>query len=138
MRRVLVDTGPLVALRNIRDQHRSRIEVLAKDLPDQLMTSWPVLTEVAYLLRTHPDEVQIVLNSLRSGLLVILPLTAADAEPISVILRKYADHSLSLADASLMHLAERESIDEIFTLDAKDFYSFESQAVRRSPLLRNF
>lgn len=123
---VLVDTGPLVALRNSRDQHRERVEQLAQGLPEQLLTCWPVLTEAAYLLREHPREVQVLLDSARTGLLSILSLTAMDAAPIARIMDKYADHSFSLADASLMHLAEREGIKEIFTLDEKDFSQFRS------------
>ncbi len=132
---VLVDTGPLVAMRNTRDQHRDRVEELAQGLPEQLMTCWPVLTEAAYLLRDHPQEVQVLLDSVRKGLLILLPLTAADAALIALILDKYADHSFSLADASLMHLAEREGIEEIFTLDEKDFGLFRSSRGTRLTLI---
>ena len=40
---------------------------------------------------------------------------------ITVILAKYADLGVQLADASLVHLANREGIDTIFTLDRRDF-----------------
>lgn len=123
-RRVLIDTGPLVAMRNTRDQHRARVEQLAQSLPEQLFTSWPVITEAAFLLRGHPQEVQILLESIRRGVLGILPLTAVDIPAIAKIMEKYADQTLSLADASLMYLAERDDILEVFTIDAKDFSLF--------------
>ncbi len=125
-RRVLVDTGPLVALRNVRDQHRDRIQELARVLPQQLYTCWPVLTEATYLLREHPEEVQVLLEGVRQGVLVLLPLTAVDASPVAAILKKYADQSFSLAEAALMHLAEREDITEVVAVDPHDFSIFRT------------
>jgi len=40
---------------------------------------------------------------------------------INSILAKYQDQAFQFADACLMHLAEREKIDTVFTLDRKDF-----------------
>lgn len=129
-RRVLVDTGPLVAMRNTSDQHRDHVHHLARLVPEKLFTCWPVLTEAAYLLRSHPKEIQILLDNAGSGVLSLLALTDQDAAPIARILKKYADQSLSLADASLMHLAEREGIEEVFTIDEKDFSVFRTRAGR--------
>jgi predicted nucleic acid-binding protein len=134
-RAVLVDTGPLVALRNKRDQHRERIEALAVQLPEHLITCWPVLTEAAHLLRQHPQEVEVLLNAVHSGVLRIAQLTSADVAVISSIMKKYADHSVSLADASLMYLAERDGIDEVFTIDAKDLSLFRKSDGRPLQLI---
>jgi predicted nucleic acid-binding protein len=134
-RAVLVDTGPLVALRNKRDQHRERVESLAANLPENLITCWPVLTEAAHLLRQHPQEVEILLNAVHSGVLQIAHLTAADVPAISHIMKKYADHSVSMADASLMYLAERDGIDEVFTIDAKDLSLFRKSDGRPLQLI---
>lgn len=74
-----------------------------------------------------------VLKAIARGSLSILPMTDRDAEPIAPIMAKYADQPLSLADASLMHLAEREGVEEVFTVDAKDFSVYRTasgQALR--------
>jgi predicted nucleic acid-binding protein len=134
-RAVLVDTGPLVAMRNKRDQHRERIEALASQLPEHLITCWPVLTEAAHLLRQQPQEVEVLLNAVHSGVLRIAQLTSADVAAISKIMKKYADHSVSLADASLMYLAERDGIDEVFTIDAKDLSLFRKSDGRPLQLI---
>jgi predicted nucleic acid-binding protein len=55
------------------------------------------------------------------GAFRILPLDESDLPSISAILTKYRDLRLQLADAALLHLANRESIDTIFTLDRRDF-----------------
>src|SRR5437667_10160651 len=114
MRRVLVDTGPIVAILSRRDQyHRTCVEAL-RDLPGPLFTCWPVITEAAWLLRRDATAVQQLLNSLDTGFLELLPLTTADAKPIAAILKKYRDIRTQLADASLVYLPAGHGLDTIF------------------------
>jgi len=121
MRRVLVDTGPIVAILSRRDQyHRTCVEAL-RDLPGPLFTCWPVITEAAWLLRRDTNGVQQLLNSFDTGFLELLPLTTADAKPVTSILKKYRDIRIQLTDAALVHLAARDGLDTIFTLDQRDF-----------------
>jgi len=40
---------------------------------------------------------------------------------IAAILTRYRDLGVQLADASLVHLANREGIETVFTLDRRDF-----------------
>lgn len=126
-RRVLLDTGPLVALLSKRDQHHSRCHELAKTLPAQLFTSGPVITEASYLISKQGGQSpRPILGMIRAGQLVVLPLEKDDYLGIDDILNRYSDQEFSLADASLMFLAEREGIEEIFTVDAKDFSVFRT------------
>jgi uncharacterized protein len=121
MRRVLADTGPIVAILSRRDQyHRTCVEAL-RDLPGPLFTCWPVITEAAWLLRRDSNAVQQLLNSIESGFLELLPLTTSDAKAIASILKKYRDIRIQLADAALVHLAARDGVHTIFTLDQRDF-----------------
>jgi predicted nucleic acid-binding protein len=121
MRRVLADTGPIVAILSRRDQyHRVCVEAL-REMPGPLFTCWPVITEAAWLLRRDPAAVQQFLHSLDTGFLELLPLTAPDAKPIAAILKKHRDIRIQLADATLVHLATRDGLDTIFTLDQRDF-----------------
>src|SRR5437899_9481021 len=121
MRRVLVDTGPIVAILSRRDQfHRTCVEAL-RDMPGPLFSCCPVITEAAWLLRRDSNAVQQLLNSLDAGFLELLPLTTTDAKPIAAMLKKYRDIRIQLADAALVHLAARDGLDTIFTLDQRDF-----------------
>ncbi len=121
MRRVLADTGPIVAILSRRDQyHRTCVEAL-HDLPGPLFTCWPVITKAAWLLRRDSNAVQKLLNSIDTGFLELLPLTVSDAKPIASILKKYRDIRIQLAAATLVHLAARDNLDTIFTLDQRDF-----------------
>ena len=121
MRQVLVDTGPIVAILSRRDQyHRICVEAL-REMPGPLFTCWPVITEAAWLLRRSGAAVQQLVRSLDVGFLELLPLTADDATAIASILKKYGDLGMQLADAALVHLATRDGMDTIFTLDRRDF-----------------
>lgn len=116
-----MDTGPVVAILSRRDQyHRICVEAL-RDLPAPLLTCWPAMTEAAWLLRGDSKAVSQLLNSIDAAFLEILPLTGADAKPIGSIMKKYADLDIQLSDAALVHLAGRDHLDTIFTLDQRHF-----------------
>jgi predicted nucleic acid-binding protein len=121
MKRVLVDTGPIVAILSRRDQYHQTCVDALRSLPGPLFTCWPVITEAAWLLRCDGNALQQLLNSLDTGFLELLQLTTADAKPLAFILKKYRDIRIQLADAALVHLAGRDGLDIIFTLDQRDF-----------------
>jgi predicted nucleic acid-binding protein len=89
----LIDTGPLVAYFNRRDQHHVRCAAVFDSLAPPLYTCWPVLTEAAYLLLTQGGVhlVQKLLDSCGTGFLEILPLGAYDAHAIADFLEKFSD-----------------------------------------------
>lgn len=120
-RRVLLDTGPLVALMSERDTHHKRcVETLAI-LPPPLLTCWPVLTEAAWLLRNQHRPLDRIADAHAAGLFECLPLDGDSLPEIARIMRRYEDAGLQLADAALVYLAERENIRTVFTLDRRDF-----------------
>lgn len=123
---VLVDTGPLVAILDRSDSSHQKCAETLRQLRTPLITTWPVLTEAAYLLRTRPDLVQRLVRSASEGFLRIEQLTATDAVAMAEILDRYADQSFQLADVSLMYLAERDRLETVFTLDRVDFGVFRS------------
>ena len=121
MKRVLVDTGPLVAILSAADEHHERCAEALRNLPGPLFSCWPVITEAVWLLRGHPRVVQQLLGSIHSGFLEVLPLASLEAKAIANILKKYESSRPQLADAALVYLAGRDGIETIFTLDRRDF-----------------
>lgn len=45
---------------------------------------------------------------------------------VNRILTKYEDQAFDFADACVMHLAEREALNDVFTLDLNDFSKFRT------------
>jgi uncharacterized protein len=118
---VLIDTGPLVALLSVRDEQHSTCVTQLRELAPPLLTCWPVVTEAAWLLRRQPVAVKALFRGFASGLLRLLVLDEADLPHIEEFLRRYRNIGAQVADAALVHLAEREGIESIFTLDRRDF-----------------
>ena len=130
MSRVLVDTGPLVAILSRSDQHHEICVKALRDLPGPLLSCWPVITEAVWLLRRYPPGVRKLLASLNGGFVDLLPLAGPDAQPISQLMERYANIRPQLADAALVYLAERERIGTIFTLDQRDFAVYRTRRKR--------
>ncbi len=119
--RVLVDTGPLVALLASSDsRHRLCVDTFESIAPP-LLTCWPVLTEAAWLLRKQHRPIDRMFDMHAAGLFAILPLDGEDLGAIAEIMRRYESARVQFADASLAHLAEREDVRTLFTLDRRDF-----------------
>jgi predicted nucleic acid-binding protein len=119
--RVLVDAGPLVAIYRERDEHHHVCVEASRQLHAPQYTCWPVATEAAYLLKESPAAVQSLLGKIAAGDLVILPLTRDDAPAIGRIIETFHDQDTDFADACLVHLAEREAISTVFTVDRRHF-----------------
>jgi uncharacterized protein len=119
---VLVDTGSLIALYNGNDPaHRSCSET-ARLLPvGKAYTCWPVITEAFYLLRKYPRQRKSLLGAIHRGEFIILLLTSEDLPSIDEIMSKYHDQDVDLADAALVHLANREQIGTVFSTDRRHF-----------------
>jgi predicted nucleic acid-binding protein len=136
IRRVLVDTGPLVAIVSEVDQDHNRcVEQLTQIIPP-LLTCWPVITEAAWLLRDQPKEWERLVGGFETGLLKLLPLDEICFPSVLAIMRRYRKLGAQLADACLLELADREDTDLVFTLDRPDFTVYrlpDGRALRLLP-----
>ena len=120
-RRILLDTGPLVALLAESDsRHRLCVETFAS-LSAPLFTCWPVLTEAAWLLRKQHRPLDRMADACTAGMFQLLSLDGDSLTEIAAIMRRYEDSGVQLADAALAHLADRENIRTVFTTDRRDF-----------------
>ncbi len=133
MRSVLLDTGPWLALFHGADRQHGRIvDWLRREGTGlRLFSTWPVLTEVAFFLRA--DTKQRVLAWIERGAVELVDLDARDRAAMAQFLGRFADQRPDLADASLLALAQRLGVDEVATLDDKDFASYRigrNQALR--------
>src|SRR5436190_2528940 len=79
---VLVDTGPLVALRNPLDSQHARCVEILRLIQPPLLTCWPVLTEAAWMLRHNADLVSRMLRSMTQGTFTILNIQAEEIPEI--------------------------------------------------------
>ena len=118
---VLVDSGPIVAILSESDEHHQACVGELRRIRGPLLTCWPVVTEAAWLLRAYPLAIARLLSSFHGAPFELVPLDEADLSGVAAILARYKGLGIQLADASLVHLANREGIETMFTLDRRDF-----------------
>lgn len=119
--KIVVDTGPLVAIANPDDEQHEACVLELKALTPPLHTTWAVLTEVTYMLRSRLGSVTELLRRLEAGAMICHDLPQESSTWFIKFFEQYRDHEPQLADASLVYVAEKEGIGTVFTLDRRDF-----------------
>jgi predicted nucleic acid-binding protein len=135
VRSVLVDTGPIVAILSPSDANHSICVEQLRELRCPLATCWPVLTEAAWLLRHDPAVITVLVKSFQIGPFELAPLDSSDLAPVADLLHRYRNLNLQLADAALLHLANRERIETVFTLDRRDFETVRLKTGKKLELI---
>jgi hypothetical protein len=129
---VLLDTGPVVALLNRSDRFHDAAATWFRDFRGQLLTTEAVITETAYVLAASPPHQRAALlwfdRAVRAGLLLIEPLT--DLPALVRILERYASRRPDLADASLVWLGITHRVDQVATVDDRDFRVYRGYSNR--------
>lgn len=126
----LIDTGAILALVDQSDRwHRRCVEAFST-LRLPLATSAAVLTELFHLLETS-REAAAAWGFLGSGAVTVLPIDDADLPDLEALMRRYSDRPMDFADATLVHLAKREGLVTVFTVDHDDFETYRIEGKRR-------
>jgi predicted nucleic acid-binding protein len=127
---IVVDTGPLVALMNNRDDRHTECLDLLQNAPGPLLVPAPVFTEVCLLLESRRGTVteRKFVRDVANGLFTVVDMTSGDFERICELLDKYADLPLGTVDASVVAVAERYPVTAVATLDRKHFSIVRSKA----------
>jgi predicted nucleic acid-binding protein len=131
---VLLDTGPLVAFLAAGLQHHEWVCDQWKRLPPPLLTCEPVLTEAAFLLKREGWEADPLFALLERGVLRVGLEVEDQLADLRALMRRYRDRPMSLADASLVRLAELHPGGIIFTLDT-DFRIYRRHGNKVIPVL---
>ena len=122
---------------NGRDNdHAVCVDVL-KSLRRPLLTTWMPVTEAMYLLDISVAAQGALLEIVERGVLKVISLGAEDLPSIRALINKYSDQPMDFADASLVHVANRERLHEIFTLDRRDFGVYRLKQNRSFTILPN-
>jgi len=119
MRRwVLLDTGPLVAFLNRRDQYHEWAKAQLDQIEPPLLTCEAVLSEACFLVSNLKGGSQAVIELVSRELMAVPFRLDAEAVPVAKLLAKYASIPMSLADACLVRMAEQYASRVVLTLDS--------------------
>lgn len=118
---ITLDTSAILALLDAGDpRHASVASAIGSERPPFLVPS-AILAEVGYLIERDlgPEAMDAFLDDLVHGRLTF-DCAPADLERIRVLVGRYADLSLGIADAAVIACAERSG-RRVLTLDRRDF-----------------
>lgn len=115
--RIIVDTGPLVALLYRREQYHSWSAAQAAQLPGPFYTCEAVLTEAHFLLQSVPQGTQRLVELVARGRLNLDYSYGDHHVRVDELLLRYGDVPMSFADACLVNMAEHLGDASILTLD---------------------
>ncbi|NOY93185.1 MAG: PIN domain-containing protein [Deltaproteobacteria bacterium] len=133
MRSFLIDTGPIVALLNGRDRHHAWIRDLLRTVEPPLHTCEAVLSEACFLLRQLEGGADAVLELCARGVLRAGFSFDREQDEVRMLMRKYANVPMSLADACLVRMTELDDDSVLLTLDS-DFRIYRRHRRRVVPL----
>jgi uncharacterized protein len=131
---VLLDTGPLVSYLAAGLMHHAWVCEQWKRLPPPLLTCEPVLTEAAFLLKREGHDADDLFELLERGVVRVALRLEEQKADLRVLLRRYRDRPMSLADACLVRMAELHAGSQVFTLD-KDFRIYRRHGNQVIPVL---
>jgi uncharacterized protein len=119
----LVDTGALLALVDRSERwHQARTEAYdGMKLP--LVTTEAVLTETFYFALKRGFRRQ-MWQFVSLGSISLTQIANADLPMLESLMARYADRPMDFADATLVHVAEREGLRTILTTDHSDFETY--------------
>lgn len=131
---VLVDTGVLVALIDPDTREHKWAQDWAKRLPQPFQTSEPVLTEAAFLLARDGFDADELFALAEAGVVRVGLRFEDERVALRELMARYRNVPMSLADATLVRLAELNDQAKIFTLDT-DFRIYRRHRNQIIPVL---
>src|SRR5262249_21740908 len=120
----LIDTGALLALANGRERWHKACTEAYKSIDLPLLTTVAVLAETFYFALKHGGLRGPTWDFIRLGAISVAPITNEDLPSLESLMARYADRPMDFADATLVHVAEREGLSTILTIDHADFETY--------------
>lgn len=123
---ILVDTGFWLALANRSDAAHERARLALARHRGPFITTWPVMTETCHLLasRLGCDAELAFVRSAVAGAFEIFRLDLDHLPRVEVLMVKYRNLPMDLADASLVIAAEELGSGRILSTDRRDFGAY--------------
>ncbi len=120
MKKILIDSGPLIALFDASDKHHRNVVNFIKNNKALLITTIASVTETLHLLDFNRNAQVDFLEWVNCGAVEIHNIENSDFGRIKELISKYRDLPMDFADSCLVLLAEKRNIQTIATID-RDF-----------------
>ena len=130
-RRVLVDTGFVVALVNASDPDHDRCVEVWRGLRARLFSVEGVLVECAHLLRRTSGATSAAFHLVFAAGTQLVPLSEVRIERALDLMTKYRGVPMDFVDAMLVVVAEEVGAREVLTLDRRGFSAYRAKGRER-------
>lgn len=131
----LIDTGAILSILNADERWHSACLEALQSIRIPLLTTEAVLTETFHLTGKNPLHIERTWAFVRSGALTVGSMSDADLPVLRTLMAQYADRPMDFADATLVHLAGRERISTILTVDHDDFSTYRLPGRKKFTIL---
>lgn len=117
----ILDTGPWVALIDRSESKHDICVEWLKGHSGRLYSTEAILTEVLYLLNFSTKAQIAAIDFVLESVVEIIPSSVESMKQSKDLIRKYSDLPMDYADATIVCLAMDSGINNVITLDRKDF-----------------
>ncbi|HEX3735236.1 MAG TPA: PIN domain-containing protein [Solirubrobacterales bacterium] len=133
----MVDTGAVLELASSSGRRHKDVLAVVEALDGPFVLSPFVLAELDYMLiERHGQEQQLaLLSEVADGAYELAEFGREDIEAAAVVMKRYADLRVGLADASIVVLAEKHGIVDVLTFDQRHFRTMRGPSGRPFRLL---
>ncbi len=130
MKKILVDSGPLIALFDASDKYHHDAVNFIKTNSYPLITTIASITETLHLLDFNRNAQIDFLEWIDRGAVEIHNIEQSDFTRIKELTIKYRDLPMDFADSCLVFLAEKLNLNTIATID-RDFTIYRIQGRKK-------
>ena len=134
MTRIVVDTGPLVALLNRRDRHHAWVRAVLDTVEPPVFTCGAVISEACFLMGRIDGGQDAVLQLLSDDILRLDFRMESEIAALRALMKKFANVPMALADACLVRMTELDQRSQVLTLDG-DFRAYRRNRRQSVPTI---
>lgn len=130
MKKILIDSGPLIALFDASDKYHHEAVNFIKSNKFPLITTLASITETLHLLDFNRNAQIDFLEWVYRGAVEVHQIENSDFGRLKDLTEKYRDLPMDFADSCLVYLAEKLNQNTIATID-RDFSIYRIQGRRK-------
>lgn len=134
MKKILIDSGPLIALFDASDKYHQEAVNFIKSNSYPLVTTLASVTETLHLLDFNRNAQIGFIEWIHKGAVEIQNIENSDFGRLKELTDKYRDLPMDFADSCLVYLAEKLNLNTIATID-RDFTIYRIKGRRKFKII---
>lgn len=134
MKKILIDSGPLIALFDASDKYHNEAIKFIKSNTYPLVTTLASVTETLHLLDFNRNAQIDFIEWIHKGSVEVHNIENSDFGRLKELTDKYRDLPMDFADSCLVYLAEKLNLNTIATID-RDFSIYRIQGRRKFKII---